>query len=66
MVAASQVLAVLGWGAWFPWSVPAILVGAGGPSVEPVTLGGVVIVVAASVVGLVATMAWWERADQTG
>ncbi len=26
-VAASQVLAVLGWGAWFPWAVPAILAG---------------------------------------
>jgi ABC-2 type transport system permease protein len=35
-VAASQVLAVLGWGAWFPWAVPAILAGAGGVAVEPV------------------------------
>ncbi len=31
MIAASQVLAVLGWGAWFPWSVPALLAGAGRP-----------------------------------
>jgi ABC-2 type transport system permease protein len=66
MVAASQVLAVLGWGAWFPWAVPAILAGAGGVAVEPVGPGGIAMVVLASVVGIVATVAWWERADQTG
>lgn len=62
----SQILAVLGWGAWFPWSVPAILSGAGGAGVEPVTLGGVAMVVLAALAGLAATIAWWERADQTG
>ena len=25
MVALSQILTVLGWGAWFPWAVPALL-----------------------------------------
>lgn len=66
MIVASQVLAVLGWGAWFPWSVPAILAGAGGTQVEPVTISGVVGVVLVAVAGLAATIAWWERADQTG
>ena len=66
MVAASQVLAVLGWGAWFPWAVPAILAGAGGVAVEPVGPGGIALVVLAAVAGLGATIAWWERADQTG
>jgi len=66
MVAVSQVLAVLGWGAWFPWSVPAILAGAGGTQVEPVTLGGVLGVVVVALAGLVGTIAWWNRADQTG
>ncbi len=66
MMAVSQVLAVLGWGNWFPWSVPAILAGAGGADVEPVSLGGIVLVVAVALVGLAATIAWWERADQTG
>ena len=65
-IAASQILAVLGWGAWFPWSVPAILAGAGGVEVEPVAAGGVLVVVLTAVVGFVATVAWWERADQTG
>jgi ABC-2 type transport system permease protein len=66
MIVASQVLAVLGWGSWFPWSVPAILAGAGGAQVEPVTLGGVALVALVVVTCLVATIAWWERADQTG
>jgi ABC-2 type transport system permease protein len=66
MIVASQVLAVLGWGSWFPWSVPAILAGAGGAQVEPVTLGGVALVALVVVTCLVATIVWWERADQTG
>jgi ABC-2 type transport system permease protein len=65
-IAASQILAVLGWGAWFPWSVPAIVAGAGGAAVEPVGPGGVAMVVLAAILGLAATVAWWERADQTG
>jgi ABC-2 type transport system permease protein len=65
-IAASQVLAVLGWGAWFPWSVPALLAGAGGSAVEPVTPGGVALVVLTAIAGMVATIAWWEHADQTG
>ncbi len=65
-VALAQIVAVLGWGAWFPWSVPAILAGAGGSEVEPVTIGGVLIVLVTAAVGLAATVAWWEHADQTG
>ena len=62
----AQVLAALGWGAWFPWSVPAIVTGAAGPDAEPVSLGGVAIVVLTALAGLLATLVWWERADQAG
>jgi ABC-2 type transport system permease protein len=65
-IAASQILAVLGWGAWFPWSVPAILAGAGGAAVEPVGPGGIALVLLTAAVWLAATFVWWERADQTG
>lgn len=65
-VAASQVLAALGWGAWFPWAVPAILAGAGGVAVEPVGPGGIAMAVLAAAAGIMATIAWWDRADQTG
>ncbi len=65
MVATSQVLSVLGWGSWFPWSVPAILAGAGGTQVEPVSAAAVVAVVVVVIGGLAATIVWWERADHT-
>lgn len=65
-VALAQIVAVLGWGAWFPWSVPAILAGAGGSEVEPVTIGGALFVLVTAGIGLAATVAWWERADHTG
>ncbi len=66
MVALSQILTVLGWGAWFPWAVPALVAGAGGTAVEPVALGGVLVLLVAAAAGLVATVGWWDRADQTG
>jgi ABC-2 type transport system permease protein len=66
MIALSQILTVLGWGSWFPWSVPALLAGAGGATVEPVTPAGVALVLLAAAAGLAATIAWWEHADQPG
>ena len=66
MVALSQILTVLGWGAWFPWAVPALLSGAGGAAVEPVTPAGVFVLLVVAAAGLLATIAWWDRADQTG
>jgi ABC-2 type transport system permease protein len=66
MIVLAQILTVLGWGSWFPWAVPAILAGAGGTQVEPVTPGALAIVVVVVLSGLAATIAWWERADQTG
>jgi hypothetical protein len=44
--------------------VPAILAGAGGTQVEPVTTGAIAVVVVVAVIDLVATIMWWERADQ--
>ncbi len=62
----AQILAALGWGAWFPWSVPALVSGAAGPDAEAVSAGGVAIVAVTAFLGLVATLLWWRRADQTG
>lgn len=62
----AQVFAALGWGAWFPWSVPAVLSGAAGPGAEPVGAGGVTLLAVTAFIGLLATLAWWQRADQTG
>lgn len=60
---AAQVIAALGFGAWFPWSVPSLLSGVAGPgqaSLGVLSIAGVVLVgIAASG----ATMVWWQRAD---
>jgi ABC-2 type transport system permease protein len=66
MIAMSQILTVLGLGSWFPWAVPAILAGAGGVAVEAITAGAIVVLVLVALAGVIATIIWWERADQTG
>ncbi len=65
-IASSQILAVLGWGAVFPWSVPALVAGAGGEQAGAVGLVGLAMVAIAAAVGLAMTVAWWRTADQSG
>jgi ABC-2 type transport system permease protein len=65
-IAAAQILAVLGWGAAFPWAVPALVSGAGGPEAPAVPPASYILVVATGAIGLAAVIAWWDRADHTG
>jgi ABC-2 type transport system permease protein len=65
-IAVSQVLVVLGWGAAFPWAVPALAAGAAGAESAPVPAGSVAIVVVTGLAGLVLAVTWWRRADHTG
>jgi ABC-2 type transport system permease protein len=62
----AQVTAVLGWGAWSPWAVPALVSGATGPEGEVATAASFLSVAVTALLGLAATIVWWERADQTG
>jgi ABC-2 type transport system permease protein len=64
-VAFAQVMAITGWGDWFPWSVPALFSGAAGPRANLIGYHSYVVVILASVLGLAATFHWWRRADQT-
>lgn len=56
----AQVIAILGWGEYFPWSIPGLYAQGG-------NLGTVsyVIVILTSVAGIAGTSIWWELADQT-
>jgi ABC-2 type transport system permease protein len=65
MVFFAQVLAALGWGAVFPWAVPAIVAGAAGPEGETAGLAGLVLVAVVAGAGFLATIRWWDRADHT-
>jgi ABC-2 type transport system permease protein len=60
----AQIAAVLGWGDWFPWSVPALLSGMAGPRAEQVGMHSYVLVSLAFITGIAATIAWWQGADQ--
>ena len=50
----------------FPWSVPALVSGLAGPDAEAVSASSVAILIVTAFLGLVATLLWWQRADQTG
>jgi ABC-2 type transport system permease protein len=56
----AQVIAMAGWGEYFPWSIPGLYV-------QGENLGTVsyVIVILTGVAGLAGTILWWELADQT-
>jgi ABC-type transport system involved in multi-copper enzyme maturation permease subunit len=56
----AQVVAVAGWGEYFPWSIPALYAQG-----EPLGVMSYVIVAATSLLGIAGTLAWWAFADQT-
>lgn len=60
----AQIAAALGWGDWFPWSVPALLSGMAGPGVQQIGMHSYILVLLAFIAGLAATFAWWWSADQ--
>ncbi len=61
----SQIIAALGYGHLFPWSVPALFSGVAGEGrTMPGPLGyGLVVLTGAA--GAIATAVWWTTADQT-
>jgi ABC-2 type transport system permease protein len=65
-LALANVLAVLGWGALFPWAVPSVLSGAGGEAAGGVGPAGIALVAATSTAGAVGTARWWVRTDHLG
>ncbi len=60
---AAQVITALGYGEWFPWSVPALLSGIAGREQGPPGLLGAAGVVIVGIAGALGTAWWWERAD---
>ncbi len=64
-LAFANIVSVLGWGDWFPWAVPILMSGMVKTHAELVGLHSYLLVLAAFIVGLAATFAWWQSADQT-
>lgn len=61
----AQLVAAAGWGAYFPWSVPALKAGMAGPAYANLGIVSYALVILTSLIGLVGTFVWWEFADQT-
>ena len=64
-VALAQIVAITGWGDWFPWSIPALFSGAVGPRTDQLGWYSYLIILMASLIGLAMTFNWWRNADQT-
>ena len=60
----AQVLAQVGAGPWFPWSVPALATGIAAAAVGAIGPQSVVLVLVTSIGGAALTGAWWVLADQ--
>jgi ABC-2 type transport system permease protein len=60
----AQVAAAVGWGDWFPWSIPALFSGAAGPRAELLGTHSYVVLILVGLAGLAGTLIWWQKADQ--
>jgi ABC-2 type transport system permease protein len=64
-----QVVSQLGYGQYFPWTVPMFYSGAAealtGKVAIPLGFVSYILVILVSVLSLVVTGAWWRNADQT-
>ena len=65
MVICAQVVAALGFAAYFPWTIPAIYTLSIVSGATPPDAISYMIVLATAAFGLIATLLWWHFADQT-
>lgn len=64
VVILAQIVAALGWGGYFPWSVPALYSGVAGEQAGEIHPLGYLLVGLVGVAGITGTVAWWRFADQ--
>jgi ABC-2 type transport system permease protein len=60
----AQIIAAIGYGNYFPWSVPALFSGLAGPDQTPPGPLGYTLVALVGAAGIPATILWWRNADQ--
>jgi ABC-2 type transport system permease protein len=64
VIVLAQIVAAAGWGAVFPWSIPALMSGIAGPETPQMGSTSYLLVLLAGAAGIGGTLAWWQRADQ--
>lgn len=61
----SQIIGAMGFGSYFPWSVPGLYSGSGGEEFKmQLNNMSFVILIVTSVIGYLGTVYWWKYADQ--
>jgi len=65
MVILAQIIAAVGWGEYFAWSIPALYAGMAGPAYAELGVVSFIILIITSLLGIFGTFAWWAFADQT-
>lgn len=60
----AQIIAAIGHGYYFPWSIPAIYSNIAGTQGDPIGLVSYMIVCLTGMIGVGGTLAWWQFADQ--
>lgn len=58
----SQIFAAIGFGQYFPWSIPALVSGIAGDIVQ-LNIQHILIIISTSVLGWFSTLLWWNFAD---
>lgn len=59
----AQIIALTGYGEYFPWSIPPLIAGVTGDSSYLIGLVSIIIVLLTSFLGTVGTLFWWRYAD---
>lgn len=63
----AQIVSLMGWGDWFPWSVPVLLSGMFGPGAAGhIGMHSYILVFLAFIAGVSGTITWWRSADHAG
>ncbi|MEU4700756.1 ABC transporter permease [Nonomuraea dietziae] len=61
----AQVVAALGFGAYFPWAVPGLFAGIAGPGHDPPNALSFLLVLSTGSAGVYVTTVWWRKADHS-
>jgi ABC-2 type transport system permease protein len=63
-MALAQIAIVMGWGDWFPWSVPGLLSETMSSHAQAMAVHSYIVVSVTFLAGVAATLSWWRYADQ--
>ncbi len=60
----AQLVAAIGYGQFFPWSIPALFSGITGEDIYIAGNTSIIILLTTSLLGIISTILWWRYADQ--